>query len=265
MATRFIEVNDGTDNCSLVVFPGDNAIADDRKRELAENSGIKLYRLRYKEYIETRHSLNFQGFQNVKIITNSVGKKRFTQIVEMKHPVTQKPWANAALRFVGDDLGVGYAWIPDLPLNRVKLAAALDNSFWVIEDKEYLEKIKKLAAEIKESSEYKDAMDKIERMQDQIRMKNDADAKNGGNLEISALEAENHLLEKKIYELEAAKRHKELKEKLERLKKVSDKTTVPQAEPPKIDPNENEDGDLNAANIVKELANAKYTRTGLRH
>jgi len=164
------------------------------------------------------------GFQAVDLALVPRAGGGFRQVTTWRmNSLTGLPRDEGTCTFVPDEMGVGHAYLPDSPHNRVKLAYAVigKNALWRIPDDDIRAEIDNLAAEIVESPEYKEAMAILERKRTETQVRREEMAASGDVIEKKPIELENIVLERKIKELEASRKNRELKE---RLKKITGET-----------------------------------------
>lgn len=208
------------DDTTMIIYRSGNRmpVNPDRKRDLARRCGVNCILLRYKESLES--TVGITGFQNVKLIAQQ-GKGGRIEPVARWHvnELTNEPFAEGAADFVPDEMGTGYAYIPDSPFNRVRLAYAIiaNNALWDIEDDRTRGEIEALANEIKLSPEFRKEMEDMERRKMEVAMRVKEKNVATGIEHKSALEIEVKVLEERVKELEAKKKRDALKKKLAEL------------------------------------------------
>ena len=204
------------DDTTLVVFKGSRKpVAPDRKRDLARRCSVTFIRLRWKESLNT--TVGVCGFQHVKLrVVPQKGGRREPSAQWDQNEYTMMPKAEGAMDFVPDEMGTGYAYLPDSPFNRVTLAKAEigKNALWEFDDDAVHEEIKQLADEIRKSTEHLLEVEDLERKQTEVKIRvHEQNVKSGVKVK-TRIDVENEVLESKIQQEEAKAKRAELRKRL---------------------------------------------------
>lgn len=203
------------DDTTMIIYRNRRPISSERKRELARRCGINCIRLKYKESLKTYVSVS--GFQPVRLMVVQGLKGLKTPTVRwLKNEITNEPLCEGTMDFVPDELGTGYAYLPDSSKNRITLACAEmeKNATWEIDDEKVKAEIDKLASEIAVSIEHRKAVEELEYRKTEVEEKRKLDNISLGIESKSPLEIQNAVLKDKIKELELKKEQKELRKRL---------------------------------------------------
>lgn len=187
----------------------------DKKLETAKRCGINLVELEWLEPIST--TISVEGFQSVECaITRRPNSRRMQQVVDWRKNEFGDDVPYGQLTFIPDELEIGRAWMPDSPYNRRMLAIDKLGPVhqWQILDKGFNAEIDKLAKLIEESEEFQRALKDLEERRLQVEIELEESARTGGPESRGRMLQEQKALERRIEELEAAKRVKELKAKI---------------------------------------------------
>jgi hypothetical protein len=207
------------DDTTMVIYRGSRKPLDpSRKRDLAKRCGVEFIRLIYKDNLTS--TIGISGFQHVKIRTQPRKGGGVEPVAQWhKNIYTSKPMAEGSLAFVPDEMGTGYAYLPDSSFNRVRLAAAEigQNALWIIEDKKIHSEICELAEEIRKSIEYQKAVENDEKLKIEVEMRVQENNVKNNIVHKSRIEIEIGVLEKRVKDMEIKKKRDVLKMKLLRL------------------------------------------------
>lgn len=206
-----------SDNTTLCVYKSykRKPVEPEKKRSLANVCGVNFIKLRWKKLLNT--NIGISGFQHVKLVIAQNAQNINVPTAEWHlNPHTHQPMAEGAADFVPDEMGVGWAYLPDSPFNRVRLAYAElhKNALWDIADEKIKAEIADLAAEIGSSVEHAREMADLEDRKARTQMRVEQSNVKMGIETKSPIEIENAVLERKVAEMEAKKKQKELKEKI---------------------------------------------------
>lgn len=208
------------DDTTMIIYRNRRAIDPERKRELARRCGINCIRLVYKGSNGDSNlttNISVSGFQPVRlmVVTGQKGVKTPTARW-LKNEVTGEPLCEGAMDFIPDEMGTGYAYLPDSPKNRINLACAemAKNALWEIDDEKVKAEIDKLASEIAVSIEHRKAVEELEYQKTAVEEKRKLDNITLGIESKSPLEIQNAVLRDKIKELELKKEQDGLKKRL---------------------------------------------------
>lgn len=262
------------DDTTMVVYRGSRKpVLPERKRDLARRCGINFIRLMYKENLTS--TIGVSGFQHVKLRTQP-RKGGGTEPVAQWHVnmFSNKAMAEGAMDFIPDEMGTGWAYLPDSPFNRIRLAYAeiAQNALWTIDDNQIRDEILILANEIKKSIDYQKEMEELKSKQTETLMRVQEKNIKLGVEHKTRLEIEVQVMEKKLEEMELIGRREELKRKIVEFQsnhpEVIDKKLIPetnkQIQPtiqstpePEVQEDEvtdNEIIDQNTLDIIREKA-----------
>ena len=213
------------DDTKLIIFKSRRAVRSDRKRDLARQAGVTCIHLIWtggkapdEAFLAAMTSVS--GFQAVDLALVPRAGGGYRQVTTWRmNSLTGLPKDEGTCTFVPDEMGVGHAYLPDSPHNRVKLAYAVigKNALWRIPDDDIRAEIDNLAAEIVESPEYKEAIAIQERKRTETQVRREEMAASGEVIEKKPIELENIVLERKIKELEASRKNRELKDRLKKI------------------------------------------------
>lgn len=207
------------DDTTMVIYRGSRKpIAPERKRELAKRCGISFIPLIFKGNLTS--SVGVSGFQHVKLRSQPRKGGGVEPVAQWHLNIfTNQPMAEGSLDFIPDEMGTGRAYLPDSPFNRVRLAYAeiANNALWIIDDKEIYKEICTLAEEIRNSVEYKKAVEKVESLRTEVEMRVQEQNVKIGVEHKTKMEIEIAVLEKRVKEMEGQQKRDELKRRLKDL------------------------------------------------
>jgi hypothetical protein len=266
------------DDTTLVIYrEGRKPINPERKRDLARRCGVNFIRLRYKGSIST--PIGVSGFQHVKLQSRPRKDGGVEPVAQWhKNIYTNEDMAEGAMDFVPDEMGSAYAYMPDGPFNRVRLAYAqiAGNAVWEIDDNERVKtEIDELANKIRESIQYRIEMEDLRRQSVEVEMRvRERNIKTGIEHK-TKLEIEIGVLQEQVKSMELEQKRNELKKRLADLQGfhpelsaqpqavIPPQTTVRfvEAPPPddleKPDSSDENDNDDNDDNDDRESENAE--------
>jgi hypothetical protein len=207
------------DDTTMVIYRGSRKpINPERKRDLAKRCGVDFIRLRYKDRLTT--PVGVSGFQHVKLRSQPRKGGGVEPVAQWhQNAFTLQPMAEGSMDFVPDEMGTGVAYLPDSAFNRVRLAYAeiAQNATWDIDDKRTELEIKELANQIRESIEYREKMEELNRAQTEVAMKVKQDGVATGMEHKTRIQIEVGVLEEQVKEMELKKRRDELKKRIAEL------------------------------------------------
>ena len=264
------------DDTTMVIYRGGagrKPMFPDRKRDLARRCGINFIRLMWKENLTT--TIGVSGFQHVKLSLlpkKGGGKEPVAQWHKNEH--TLEPMAEGAMDFVPDEMETGFAYLPDSPFNRVRLAYAeiAKNAQWVIDDDKIKEEIFELVTEIKQSIEYKQEVTDQDRERMDVEMRVKENNVKSGIEHKSRIELEVGVLAEKVKELELNEKRDALKKRLAVLQgniskdKPVDKKPVVNKKPVGVDSSIRKQAKADVYNkypeLIEEIKTAHKEKTG---
>lgn len=203
------------DDTTMIIYRNRRPINPERKRELARRCGINCIRLQYKGSLTT--NLGVSGFQPVRLmVVPGLNGLKTPTARWLKNEVTGEPLCEGAMDFIPDEMGTGYAYLPDSPKNRINLACAemAKNALWEIDDEKVKAEIVKLAGEIAVSIEHRKAVEELEFQKTAVEEKRKLDNISLGIESKSPMEIQNAVLRDKIKELELKKEQEDLRKRL---------------------------------------------------
>jgi hypothetical protein len=127
---------------------------DEQKRSIAQQYGVKFIRLTTKNPINTEY--RELPWQTVRIAREAIGKKVSINLIwSVGRNGDAK--GDGALEFVPNAFGMGEAFVPDSPYNRIKIAACIyaRNEAWTIDDPAIRKEIDKIVREMENDPELK--------------------------------------------------------------------------------------------------------------
>jgi hypothetical protein len=162
---------------SLVrVHPLRQKRTDAQKRDIAKlaTPPVKFIKLLFKKDLSTNDSVGVTGFQSVTIITQQNNRTSKTLIPVWSTDQSGNAVSNGVMTFIGDEMGIGVAYLPDSPYNRRKLAVALlnNNAVWDIADPEIEQELWQRANEIKTEPYYLSKLKEVSERREQQKMLN---------------------------------------------------------------------------------------------
>lgn len=203
------------DDTTMIVMPGKKPVDPAKKRDMALRCGVKSIKLRYKYNLTS--TVGTSGFQPVFIMTQPRHGGGIDSVARWNvNEWTKEPLCERAMDFVPDEMEVGWAYLPDGPTNRVKLAYAEinNNALWEIDDKEVFKEIRELANEIQESVEFRLEREEEEQATTEVNVRvREEGIATGAELK-SRTEIVNETLRDKIKELEQKDLQRDLLKRL---------------------------------------------------
>lgn len=152
---------------SLVYIKGNRkANTDEQKRELAGIAGVKFVKLRALQRVFGNSGFGIQGFQNVTINSGEEGGRVRVRAIYSKRYNRNGEHVDCSrgkLRFVGDTFNVGYAYVPDTPYNRRKLASCYYDAPYEIADEKVNTEVELVAKELFAEAQQKQEQEEVER------------------------------------------------------------------------------------------------------
>lgn len=222
------------DDTTMIILPGKKPVEPQKKRDLALRCGVRCIKLRFKGQLTS--TIGVSGFQPVKIMTQPrPGGGIDSVAVWAINEWTKEPVAERTMEFVPDEMDTGYAYLPDGPFNRVRLAYAeiAKNALWEIEDESVRKEILDLADEIKKSPEYRAECEEADRLATDVKVRVQERGIIAGEAQKSKIELTNKVLSEKIKELEQQelreknlKRLAELQARVGKIEPTTETTTV---------------------------------------
>jgi hypothetical protein len=229
------------DDTTMIIYRSKTPVDPQRKRDLARRCGVECIKLMYKDFLST--SVGVSGFQRVNLLTQPGKGGRIEPTARWhKNEYTNEPMFEGSMDFVPDEMGTGWAFLPDSPGNRVRLACAemANNAVWEIDDKNVLKEIQELAIEIQNSIEHKKLAEASEMASTEVNVRVREKGVVSGVEHKSRLENEIAVIKDKIKELEQLKIRSDLKKQLAELQ--ADYPEIAAVSESKI-PKEDTDGD----------------------